>query len=262
MAVVFFRGYLVNLVQISMTVKIGSFLFYYFVIGLIFYVTPRFFHILTRSDFNRAASFIWNTAVIIQPVMAVLPFIICNSPDEIINFLIWQYIHINNILFVLLAFYCCGISLYYYRSTPHGFLKQILKIIFISVAIFTPGFVFDIIYATSDSVSKEQHPFFFIRLFYLYWNIANIILLYYYFNRRIDISLSLPKIPDSFISEYLITTREKEIVELLLKSHTYNEIASKLFISPKTVERHISNIYRKTRSEKRSDLIQKIQGTV
>ena len=43
----------------------------------------------------------------------------------------------------------------------------------------------------------------------------------------------------------ILTKREKEVFELLIKNKTTKEIASVLFISEKTVRNHISNAMQK-----------------
>lgn len=43
-----------------------------------------------------------------------------------------------------------------------------------------------------------------------------------------------------------ITKREREILELLMEGMTSSEIAAKLFISPRTVEKHRTNLLKKT----------------
>lgn len=43
----------------------------------------------------------------------------------------------------------------------------------------------------------------------------------------------------------ILTKREKEVFELLIKNKTTNEIASQLNISDKTVRNHISNAMQK-----------------
>ena len=48
-----------------------------------------------------------------------------------------------------------------------------------------------------------------------------------------------------FVEEYSITPREGEIITLLLKGMSHKEIAEALFVSPRTVEAHTYNIYRK-----------------
>jgi DNA-binding CsgD family transcriptional regulator len=50
----------------------------------------------------------------------------------------------------------------------------------------------------------------------------------------------------AFISKYDITKREREIVEAVLRGKSNKEIAEALFLSQKTVEVHLSHIYRKT----------------
>ncbi len=49
----------------------------------------------------------------------------------------------------------------------------------------------------------------------------------------------------------LLTKREREIFDLLVKDHTTKQIASKLSISEKTVRNHISNVIGKLGVESR-----------
>jgi LuxR family transcriptional regulator of csgAB operon len=43
----------------------------------------------------------------------------------------------------------------------------------------------------------------------------------------------------------VLTAREKEILELVLKGLSRCEIAKALFVSPETVKKHVSNAYKK-----------------
>jgi LuxR family transcriptional regulator, positive regulator of biofilm formation len=52
-----------------------------------------------------------------------------------------------------------------------------------------------------------------------------------------------------------VTTREKEIVELVVQGHTNKEIAEKLFVSEHTVKAHLNRIFRKFNASSRSKLI-------
>ncbi|GHV93628.1 hypothetical protein AGMMS50268_41310 [Spirochaetia bacterium] len=49
-----------------------------------------------------------------------------------------------------------------------------------------------------------------------------------------------------FCAEFDLTDREKQMAEELLSGKSYKEIADSRFVSPKTVEFHLRNIYRKT----------------
>ena len=52
-----------------------------------------------------------------------------------------------------------------------------------------------------------------------------------------------------------LTRREKEILQLLAKGHGSKQIASMLFISPKTVDNHRQNMLHKTGSKSSSELV-------
>jgi len=52
-----------------------------------------------------------------------------------------------------------------------------------------------------------------------------------------------------------LSAREREIVESLLKGHTNKEISDELFISLKTVENHLYNIYQKAGVKNRTQLV-------
>ena len=53
------------------------------------------------------------------------------------------------------------------------------------------------------------------------------------------------KLTDYFKQKYDITEKQSEIIELIIEGVTYKQIAEKLFISPKTVDNHVQNIYKK-----------------
>lgn len=55
-----------------------------------------------------------------------------------------------------------------------------------------------------------------------------------------------------------LTTREKEILDLLAKGYLYKEIAAELFISIETVKRHIHNIYEKLHVQTRTEALNKV----
>ncbi|MES2775404.1 MAG: response regulator transcription factor [Bacteroidota bacterium] len=54
-----------------------------------------------------------------------------------------------------------------------------------------------------------------------------------------------------------LTTREKEILELLAKGFLYKEIAAQLSISIETVRRHLHNIYEKLHVQTRTEAVNK-----
>lgn len=63
--------------------------------------------------------------------------------------------------------------------------------------------------------------------------------------------LSQKQEPESFG----LTSREMDVLELVAKSYNYQEIAEKLFVSPKTVRKHIENIYHKLHVHNKLDAV-------
>ncbi|MDW3648737.1 MAG: response regulator transcription factor [Bacteroidia bacterium] len=59
---------------------------------------------------------------------------------------------------------------------------------------------------------------------------------------------------------YKLTAREKEILELLSKAHSYIQIADTLHISEKTLKKHVYNIYGKLHVHSRTEAINKYYG--
>lgn len=75
------------------------------------------------------------------------------------------------------------------------------------------------------------------------------------------IVLSFQQKPEEKIQEeYHITPREQEILQLLSKGLSYQELADKLFISSKTVRKHIFNIYEKLHVNSRMEEVNKYFG--
>ncbi|MCP3973776.1 MAG: response regulator transcription factor [bacterium] len=51
-----------------------------------------------------------------------------------------------------------------------------------------------------------------------------------------------------------LTKREREVLQHIARGYTYREIGEQLFISPKTVENHVSNVLRKLQLSNRHEL--------
>ena len=57
--------------------------------------------------------------------------------------------------------------------------------------------------------------------------------------------------------DFHLTTREKELLRLLVEGLNYKAIAEKLFISPFTVQTHIKHIYEKLHVNSKSEAVVK-----
>jgi DNA-binding NarL/FixJ family response regulator len=58
----------------------------------------------------------------------------------------------------------------------------------------------------------------------------------------------------------MLTSRETEVITLLAKGLSYKNIASELLISPETVKKHVSHIYRKLNVKSRVQALIKIKS--
>jgi DNA-binding CsgD family transcriptional regulator len=63
-----------------------------------------------------------------------------------------------------------------------------------------------------------------------------------------------------FLERFGISAREAEVIALLLEGATGKEIADRLYISAKTVENHVTNIYRKVGARNRVQLFRLIRA--
>lgn len=63
---------------------------------------------------------------------------------------------------------------------------------------------------------------------------------------------------DESLSRYNITSREGEIIELIITGCSNREIADTLYISPSTVRNHIYSIYQKLNINSRLQLVSRI----
>ena len=73
--------------------------------------------------------------------------------------------------------------------------------------------------------------------------------------RKVIASFHAPEIKQS---QYNLTNRENEILELLAKGYRYKEIAEKLIVSIETVRSHVHHIYEKLQVSSRTDALNKI----
>ena len=58
--------------------------------------------------------------------------------------------------------------------------------------------------------------------------------------------------------DYQLTPREIEIVQLIREGHTYEKIGEKLFISKRTVSKHVQNIFEKVGVTNKVELLNKV----
>lgn len=131
-----------------------------------------------------------------------------------------------------------------YKQVVNIDLKQAIKSFILITIIFLPFIMLES-YKPYIELIKNIELLKIISLpsYFLAINILNLIFVLKYFNTPSFIANN--KLTDYFKQKYDITDKQSEIIELIIEGVTYKQIAEKLFISPKTVDNHVQNIYKK-----------------
>jgi DNA-binding CsgD family transcriptional regulator len=93
-------------------------------------------------------------------------------------------------------------------------------------------------------------------LYCLPWSLALTILLF----RHLSLGGTEAGLPGDFVAEHCITPREQEMIRQVLQGLSNRQIAERSFVSLKTVEAHLYNIFRKCAVRNRVELVRKVQS--
>lgn len=177
-------------------------------------------------------------AISVISIFQFVAILICG----LYNILHLEYIVKISILSVI--FYEILITIANYKRIGNKDLKKAVNIFAIISIVFLPLFVFESIRLyvplLRDIVILKTLS---LPLYFLIVNVFLLIFASRYFNSPNFIENN--KLTEFFIKNYSITEQETNVIELLLTGLTYKQIAEKLYISNKTVDNHVQNIYRK-----------------
>lgn len=70
-----------------------------------------------------------------------------------------------------------------------------------------------------------------------------------------DTAFGLEKLPLTVAADYSLTKREAEITDLICRGYSSEKLCEDLYISPSTLNKHLSNIYYKTGAKNRLQLV-------
>ena len=93
-------------------------------------------------------------------------------------------------------------------------------------------------------------------LYCLPWSLTVTFLLF----RHLALAESDAGLPADFVAEHSITPREQEMILQVIQGLSNRRIADRLFVSLKTVEAHLYNVFRKCRVKNRVELVRKVQS--
>lgn len=205
------------------------------------YSVPLFFHNLFGISLNRFQKIGIQLAIVAALVTGFFSLILSSE------------IFSNGTLVTLLFGTILYTTVVSFRNKNNIGNKLIRKSIsrFLSITLcFVPLFFVDIWYDVSPYTLS-------LPLYFFIVNISCILFSYKYLNQPAFIDDT--GLTSYFIQSYALTDRECDIITRILQSESNKEIAETLFISTKTVESHISNIYRKTNVSSRTRLVNLIR---
>ena len=145
-----------------------------------------------------------------------------------------------------------------YRNITNEVLKKALKSYLILALVVVPPVIIYQFRILDGLIHQDYLEIPFPYIFYcLLFNILCIANTFKYL--FIPVDREERNIPEQFFLQHRITSREEEIIELMLDGYSNKQIGKALFISAKTVKNHIYSIYRKTQVQNRMQLANSIK---
>lgn len=232
------------------TLRFVSFVF--MAIGGLLHVLalPRLFHALIGEPVGPVRKISYLSVAIVFFVIAL--FVLFRPT------LLGPQLVLNSMLFGMIAYVIIMMGIRMSRIGDKR-LRRAVRLFFVLSAAFFPLMYVDSVLpfvsapAWVASVDGTSLP-----LYFLVLNTLSIWLASGYLNEAPYLASGL--ITDHFGGSFGLSPREIEIVQAAMNGDSNKEIGEKLFISPKTVENHLYNIYQKTDVRNRVQLVNLIQG--
>lgn len=208
-------------------------------------ILPPFIHNLSGIKYSKIKNYIFMTLDIILIISTILYFV--TNEINIMKFIL-QPILFGTIGYSLLFIFFTR------KKIGNQDLKKSLRPFMIVILIYFPLMVADAFLGTLPFLPYNLS----VPLFFLSINDVGILFIIGYLNQ--PAFLKNDSITEHFIEKFNISKREIEVIESLMLGKSNKEIAGIHCISPKTVENHLSNIYSKTTTKNRFQLISLLQS--
>jgi DNA-binding CsgD family transcriptional regulator len=216
---------------------------------LYIFICPYFFHSLAGLSLTRAGRIIFS----------LIDALACLGAAANIAFPSYAPVTIalSGILFAMIAYGIIFIAIHL-KGIGEKTLKRALTLFLCLSAAFFPFMLIDAVMSYVPFLSlfgfmeNLAQPVYFLAL-----NCLTIAFGVRYLNR--PAFAEQDRLTEYFLSTFGVTEREREIIGLLLEGAGSKQIGEKLFISPKTAENHLYNIYQKLGVRNRVQLFQLIR---
>lgn len=200
-------------------------------------------------------------ALLVLPVLLTLLTLLAQLPNIFQPITIFAERH-NRFISAFFYLYLCVfflLTFFHRKKIPSGRWSREIVVFIAGAALFHLLWVVDA--AFLDIQLDQQGPLRGIlltnALYEIFWGIIVAIPAVAEIGTQGSV-ISANDIPGGFIREYKISAREQEVLPLMCDGMSSRDIAEMLFISPRTVENHIRNIYRKCGVKRRLELVKLI----
>ena len=230
----------------------------YFSCGLMIYTLTKLTRMLTNIITTKKGELLLRLLSILPPITLTLHII---TNKQII-------ITAMSILFYGVILYNIFVLVGNLDKVNNHIVKSVLKKFLVASLLLFPILFLDTLVEKLPVIGK-QFPYGLLSVLAFYI-IYSSISLYYIIknydalhkrtveNEETNFKIDINNISQKTLASYNITTREKEIISLLINGYSYNRISDELVISLPTVKTHVQNIYKKLGINNKIELVNKI----
>lgn len=172
-------------------------------------------------------------------------------------------VYVSNTIYLCSMIYSILVSFFRLKPLTDQPLDRFIRFWVVASTVSIPGFIVDfVIYPNLSASQTFTFPLMaFYRIYFLVISIVSVIAiirhtLFLFSHSRDDKVLNI----DKFSSQYGLSNREREIIPYILDGATNQDISDRLYVSLNTVKTHVYNIFQKTGSGNRIELINLVQG--
>lgn len=182
---------------------------------------------------------------------------ICYLINKVFNFTDDHSLYLMSMAYLLvLVTILVIVGLLFNRRISNKYIRFSFIIFSILHLLIFPGYVLQLTKPVTIllTVTKFYQSFSVasLAMFFGIWNICSIII---YIHYLIHSNSSTKSEKNVTSINFDFTKREQEVVELLLRGHSYKKISEELFISLATVKTHVNNIFKKTGTNSKIQLL-------
>ena len=217
------------------------------IIGLVMVmvILPRFLHSLIARPYSRLKKLLFPGLALLQAIL-----IFFTGLYELNE----QFLLLLSLPFISVFLYCLVFTSTSIGKIGNRMLKIGIIIFFVLSLLYFPLNIIETIRERFSSINISYHfELFTLPLYFFALNLFSIIFAVLFFNQPAYIEKG--KVTEHFQRSYKISKRESEIIECIVSGLKNEHIADRLFISSKTVNNHIYNIFQKTGVKNRVQLV-------